>query len=70
MLTIILSGAAEYQVGGNLVLEETNFTNSSAADCYFGAHAARSEWRKDPTSTRCLIIYDLSSRHINRVAGN
>lgn len=70
MLTIILSGAAEYQVGGNHVLEQTNFTNSSAADCYFRARAARSEWRNDPASTRCLIIHDPSSRHINRVAGN
>lgn len=67
MLTIILSGAAEYQVGGNHVLEQTNFTNFT---CYFRARAARSEWRNDPASTRCLIIYDPSSRHINRVAGN
>lgn len=73
MLTIILSEAVKYQVGGNLILEQTNFTNSSAADCYFSAHAAHSQIEEScfrERSTRCLLIHDLCSSHISEVAGN
>lgn len=43
MLTIILSEAVKYRVGGNLILEQTNLANSSAADCYFSARVAHSQ---------------------------
>lgn len=43
MLTFILSETVESRVGGNLILEQTNFTNSSAADCYFSVYVAQSQ---------------------------
>ncbi len=58
MLTIILSDAVKYQVGGNRILEPTNFTNSSAADCYFSAHVAHSQSEESCFRERTLQVPD------------
>lgn len=58
MLTIILSEAVKYQVGGNLILEQTNFTNSSAADCYFSAHGSHSHSEENRFRERTLQVPD------------
>lgn len=43
-------------------LEQMNFINSSAADCYFSARSQSKE--SCHASTRCLLIHDLCSKDI------
>lgn len=59
ILTIILLESLESRVGGRLILEQTNFTHSSSADCYFSDRVAHSHREKKAASVKAPCKYQM-----------